>query len=170
MEYSPTGETKSSDIAVIGLFVLAVVSFGAAYTPFRFAWVMRAVGLFSLTAAVYIAVRYRLTRFVYLTGGDAGEEVFTVYRDRGRNKVAECRVSLSYLRSVTRFADRDAMKDARQGLEIYDYVQSMTPRSLVLAVFESTAAVGRDLGIILECDETFEQHLATFLSRNTDQM
>lgn len=165
MEYSPKGETKSSDVCIIGLFVLAVVSFGVSSAPLRFAWVMRAVGLFSLTAAIYIAVRYRLTRFVYSIGGD---EVFTVYRDRGRNKVAECRVSLVYLRSLTRFVDSDAMKDARRGLEIYNYSQSMTPRSLVLAVFESTS--GRDLGIILECDEAFERRLAGFIPKTTDQM
>lgn len=168
MEYSPKGEARSSDACIIGLFVLAVVSFAVSSTPLRFAWVMRAVGLFSLTACVYIAVRYRLTQFVYSIGGDAGDEVFTVYRDRGRNKVAECRVSLVYLRSVTRFPDRDTMKDARSGLEIYDYAQSMTPRSLVLAVFESTA--GRNLGVILECDEVFERRLAGFIPFNPDQM
>lgn len=162
MEYSPKGETKRSDIMIVGLFSLAVVSFGVSYAPFPFAWVMRVVGLFTLTAAVYIAVRYRLTRFVYTINGDVGEEVFTVYRDRGRNKVAECRVSLSYLRSVRRFADRDEMKDARTGLDVYDYVQSMTPPSLVLAVFESTG--GRDLGVILECDDSFLRRLASFIS------
>lgn len=162
MEYSPKGETKRSDIVIIGLFALAVVSFGASSAPLPFAWVMRAVGLFTLTAAVYIAVRYRLTRFVYVINGDAGSEVFTVYRDRGRNKVAECRVSLTYLRSVRRFADRDAMKAERAGLEIYDYVQSMTPQSLVLAVFESTGE--RDLGIILECDAEYEKFLASFVA------
>ena len=160
MEYSPKGNTKSSDIATIGLFALCAASFAAANFNFRFSWGFRVVGLIALTAAVYLAVRYRLSQLVYAVGGEVGDEVFSVYLDRGRNKTAICRLALCDLRSVRRYADGDEAKAAQKGLETHSYVQSMTPDSLVLCVFETSGE--RDLCVVLECDDAFERTLATF--------
>lgn len=161
MEYSPKGETKRSDILIIGLFALGIASFAAVNFITRYAFALRLVGLFALTGAVYVAVRYRLTRFVYSISGDEGGEVFTVYRDRGRRSVAECRLSLSYLRSVRRYESREEMKPALAGHDIYAYSQSMTPATFVVAIFESTGE--RDIAVVLECDEAFERELTRFV-------
>ena len=164
MEYTPKGKTKSSDLAMIGLFALCVVSFVTANLPIRYVWVMRAVGIVSLTAAVYLAVRYRLSQLVYAVGGEVGDEIFTVYLDRGRNKTAICRLAMCDLLSVRRFADPEAAKEAEKGFETHSYVQSMTPDSLVLCEFASSGE--RDLCVVLECDEAFERTLAAFAERN----
>ena len=164
MEYSPKGNTKRSDVVIIGLFALAVSSFAAANLPVRFSWAFRVLGLFALTGAVYAAVRYRLSQFVYTLGGEVGDEVFMVFLDRGRRKVAQCRLTLSELVSVRRYADEGAAKEAQKGYEVYSYVQSMSPDSLVICVFKTSGE--RDLCVVLECDEAFERALAEYAERN----
>ena len=158
MEYKPKGETKRSDAIIIGLFVLGVVCFGGARFLGRYVFALQALGLCVFAAAIYIAVRYRLTQFFYTLSKDGEEEIFSVFRDRGRNKAAQCALSLSYLRSVKRYADRESMKSALAGRDVYYYTQSMSPESFVLLEFESTGE--RDLAVILECDEAFERTLA----------
>ena len=157
MEYVPKGETKRSDAVIVGLFVLGVACFGAARFIGRYVFAGQAAGLIAFTAAMYVAVRYRLTQFVYALTMD-GDEVFAVFRDRGRNKVAVCMVSISFLRSVKRYADRDAAKEAAAGRDLYFYTQSMSPQSFVVLFFETSGE--RDLAVIIECDEAFERVLA----------
>ena len=164
MEYSPKGKTKNSDIAMIGLFVLCVISFAFSNAPLRYAWILRAVGLFALTGVCWLAIRYRLTQFTYLIDGEIGAESFTVFCGRGKNSVAECRLALSDLRSVRRYRDEDEAKEAQKGFETHSYVQSMTPDSLVLCEFASSGE--RDLCIVLECDEAFERAIAACAERN----
>ena len=158
MEYTPKGETKRSDAIIVGLFVLGVACFGAARLIGRYPFAAQAAGLISFSAAIYVAVRYRLTQFVYAIQTDGEDEVFAVFRDRGRNKAAQCMVSLSYLRSVKRYAERDAAKEAAAGRDVYFYTQSMSPASFVVLVFETSGE--RDLAVIVECDEAFERELA----------
>jgi hypothetical protein len=157
MEHRPKGETKKSDLIIIGLFVLGVLFFGAAKLVGQYVFILQAAGLIVLGAAVYIAVRYRLTQFVYTLSYDGDEEVFTVFRDRGRQKVPLCRLAVSYLRSVSRYAEREEVKKAAEGREIYYYTQSMSPSSFVLLLFESSGE--RDLAVIIECDTSFEKTL-----------
>ena len=155
MEYSPKGDNKRSDPIIIGLFVLGVALFCAARLIGRYLFVIQAAGLIALGAAVYLAVRYRLTQFVYTLSFDGDDEIFTVFRDRGRNKVAQCVLSTSYLRSAKRFESREAMKDSLDGHDVYYYTQSMSPASYLLLVFETTGE--RDLAVIVECDASFER-------------
>ena len=162
MEYSPKGDNKRSDPIIIGLFVLGVACFAAARFVGRYPFILQAAGLVSLSAAIYVAVRYRLTQFVYAILKDGEDEVFAVFRDRGRNKTAQCMVSLSYLRSVKRFESRDAMKDSLAGHDVYYYTQSMSPASFLLLVFDTTGE--RDLAVIVECDAAFESELAKRVS------
>ena len=165
MEYTPKGDTKRSDVFIVGLFVLGVAFFAAAKLTGNYVFVLQAMGLLALGAAVYLAVRYRLTGFVYVISEDEGEELFTVFRDRGRQKVAQCRLSFSCLRSVRRFADREEMKKELSGRDTYYYTQSMAPPSFVLLVFETTAE--RDLAVVLECDENFERALKSRITANS---
>lgn len=158
MEYSPKANTKRSDALIIALFVIGVACFGAARLVGRYVFILQAAGLVVLAAAVYIAVRYRLTRFFYTLSFDGDDEIFTVFRDRGRNKAAQCMMSTSFLRSVKRCDSREAMKDALAGHDVYYYTQSMAPASYLLLIFETTGE--RDLAVIIECDEAFERELA----------
>ena len=162
MEYTPKGETKRSDAIIVGLFVLGVLCFGAARLIGRYVFAVQAAGLISISAAIYVAVRYRLTQFVYALAEDGEDEVFSVFRDRGRNKVAQCMVSTAFLRSVKRYAGRDEVKQAAAGRDVYFYTQSMSPPSFVLLLFETTGE--RDLAVIVECDAAFERELARRVS------
>ena len=162
MEYKPKGETKRSDLIIVGLFILGVVCFGAAKLTGRYVFISQAAGLLALCASIYFAVRFRLTQFVYTLSYDGDDEIFTVFRDRGRRKAALCAVSATFLRSVKRYESREVMKDATAGCDVYNYTQSMTPETYVLLVFDTTGE--RDLAVIVECDAAFERELAKRVS------
>ena len=165
MEYSPRQSDKRADVLVLVLFIAAVILFGVSNALTGLFHVVPQIGaLVCVTAALYLAIRYRLTSFRYVISDDDGDTLLTVYRSQGRRSVAEARMSGVWLESVERFTDRRSVKEAVRGMAVYDYTLSMKPQSVLVCVFVGDPE--RKTALILECDGDFAAALGRMAEEN----
>lgn len=165
MEYIPVSKSRRTDLMIFASFILAVCAFCIASFMPSYGGLVQILGLVLLTAAVYLAVRYRLTSFRYVLSDDGdGGVLFTVYRAQGKRSVAECRMSGVYLESVCRRESKKELSDLRCGVSVYDYTASFMPEDICFLVFESGA--DKKTGVILETDGAFYDALAALAARN----
>lgn len=159
MRYTPRSRTRLCDGLVVGAFSAAVCAFCIASFMPSHGVVLQIVGLFLLTAAIYIAVRYALTTFSYsVSDGD-----FTVCRTQGRRLVTECRVSTDSIYSVSRFQRKRDIP--RNDVSFYDYTASIGAKDLCFII--SVCGEEKDLGIAIEVDDAFFAALSEIAKRNT---
>lgn len=164
MEYTPAPRSRLADYLVIGSFVLAVCAFCIASYMTAYGGFVQIAGLGFLTAAVYLAVRYRLTSFRYVLSEESDGVLFTVYRLQGRRSVAECRMSGVYLESVGRYTSKKALAEVRQGVSIYDYTVTLSPKDVRFLVFDS--GLEKKTGVIIETDGRFYDALVSLAENN----
>ena len=133
MEYTPKSDGRTADYLIIGFFAVAVCAFAVSSSGIPFRGLVQIAGLVSLTVCLYLAIRYRFTVFRYVVADDGGEEVFEVYRTQGRRSIAECRMSLSYLRLAAFYSSNRELKKALRGCTFYRYTVSVAPPYLTAA-------------------------------------
>ena len=102
----------------------------------------------------------------YVVADDGGEEVFEVYRTQGKRSVAECRMSLSYLRLAAFYSSDRELKEALRGCTFYRYTVSVAPKRVCLAVFDS--GTDKPVGIVFEPDDAFFDFLCARLPERTE--
>ena len=161
MEYSPVPAGHTADYMIIGSFVASVAAFAVSFSDFAYRGIIQIIGLVLLTICIYIAIRYRFTVFRYLISEENGEALLTVYRKQGRRSIAECRISLLYLKSAVLYFSGGELKKARRVTAFYNYSASIEPKRLCFAVFDNGGE--KKTGIILEPDDTFYRALCDYL-------
>lgn len=165
MEYTPKSDGRTADYLIIGFFAVAVCAFAVSSSGIPFRGLVQIAGLVSLTVCLYLAIRYRFTAFRYVVADDGGEEVFEVYRTQGRRSIAECRMSLSYLRLAEFYSSNRELKKALRGCTFYRYTASVAPKRVCLAVFDS--GTDKPVGIVFEPNDAFFDFLCARLPERT---
>ena len=170
MEYTPKSDGRTADYLIIGFFAVAVCAFAVSSSGIPFRGLVQIAGLVSLTVCLYLAIRYRFTVFRYVVADDGGEacgfQHAEVYRTQGKRSVAECRMSLSYLRLAAFYSSDRELKEALRGCTFYRYTVSVAPKRVCLAVFDS--GTDKPVGIVFEPDDAFFDFLCARLPERTE--
>ena len=188
MKYSPPMSGKIVSVASVILFAVALTCFivpGTAGSPGVVPpAVFQLAGVVSAVAAIFLAVRYRFTRFTYsisLREIGADEEAveawesepdltkippslldFTVVKSQGKRPgVAECILSLDDLKRVVRFTGKKKIAETAKeefGCKVlYDYTANLFPPMVTVLIF---ADRDKTIGVAVECDEQMAGVLA----------
>ena len=181
MKYSPPLSGKSINVAIVILFVVAVICFVIPGTAGSFGVIPPAVfqiaGIASAVTGIFLAVRYRFTRFTYsisLRDVGADEEAveawesepdvtrippslldFTVVKSQGKRPgAAECILSLDDLKRVVRFTGKkklaETVKEEFGCAVLYDYTANLFPPMVTVLIFTEG---DKTIGVAVECDE-----------------
>ena len=189
MKYTPPLSDKKVTAAVIILFAFAVVCFVIPGTVGSFDVIPPAVfqlaGIVAGVAGIFLAVRYKFTRFTYsvtLRERGADEEAieawedetdvtkippslldFTVVKSQGKRPgAAECILSLDDLKKVVRFTGKkklsETVKEEFGCSVLYDYTANIVPTMVTVLIFTEG---DKTVAVAIECDEQMTAALSS---------
>ncbi len=192
MNYSPPLNGKSVTVAVVLLFVAAVLCFVMPGTFGSFGKIPPAVfelaGAAAGVAGIYLVIRYKFTRFTYsivlrATGGD--EEAirawenetdvtnippslldFTVVKSQGKRPgTAECILCLDDLKKVVRFTGKKKLAEATKNEFGSSLLYDYTANMFPPIVTVLIMSEGeKTIAVAVECDEKMTGALSAIAS------
>lgn len=181
MKYTPPLSDKKVTAAIVILFAFSLVCFVIPGTVGSFGAIPPAIfqlaGVISGVAGIFLAVRYRFTRFTYsvtLRERGADEDAieawedetdvtrippslldFTVVKSQGKRPgTVECVLSLDDLKKVVRITGKNKLsKTAKEEFGcsvLYDYTANIAPTMVTVLIFTEN---GKNIAVAIECDE-----------------
>ena len=172
-EWIPPKSNQKARTAVIvlffGAFALMLLPNILPSLPFR--WVPQFLGLFLLTAGVFLVTRYLTKLFIYRIVGEGASLDLTVTEaaSNGKRKITVCRVGLSNIHRLVVLdaskpeiekKERELLKKSR--VKQYDYRPDLCPQKSILLIVEEG---GEELCLFL----AYEERLASYLAPSEDE-